>query len=379
MRCPLGGCVAHFTRVLLLIIIFLIASNSRAYEPLRVLTWEGYIQAEDIKKVDALLAAHKLPFYIELVKPYAEGAEQMFDVIRGQFCDVSFLTLFFIKIEKEQTIRLLQPININSPFLTEYSQLLSNLTHLDMGLNEKGQPLYIPWGGGVYGFYADYKKLNHEQIPRSVKAFWQAEWRGQFSLNKTQPGYNLGLALMSLDKSPFYLYQLIQQNKREEIKTLIHPEGELQQQLNRLYQNAGNLWTSTTEFKSNLSIVSSWGPEIQAKNKTGEDWRFISFDEGHMAWLDTINFVKHLKGEKLAAAEVFANYFIGKEVQNRIANELSMVPAKVNSDENKVLGQSQQLYQEEMFVPPYDEVSYSIIKKMANLAEKSIHSTSSPH
>lgn len=363
--------MVHLTRSLIALLLLLSSSLNLAYEPLRILTWEGYIQEQDIKRVDQLLAENKLPFYVEVVKPFAEGAEQMFDLIRGQYCDVSFLTLFFIKIEKEQTLRLLQPINTESVHLDNYPDLLASLTHLDMGLNDQGQPLYIPWGGGVYGFYADHKKLKPTKIPRSVKALWSPEWRGQFSLNKTQAGYNLGLALMSLDKSPFYLYQLIQQNQREEIKALIHPEGALQQQLNLLYQNAGNLWTSTTEFEPELKIVSSWGPEIQAQNRAGGDWRFIDFIEGHMAWLDTINFVKHLKGEKLAAAEIFANYFIGKQVQNRIANELSMVPALVDSAENRVLGQSQQLYQKEMFVPPYDEVSYGIIKKMVNIAEQS--------
>jgi ABC-type Fe3+ transport system substrate-binding protein len=369
------------TRIPCLSIVFLFifsSASSWAYEPLRVLSWEGYIQEEDIKRVDQLLASNNLPFYVEVIKPYAEGAEQMFDLIRGQYCDVSFLTLFFIKIEKEQTVRLLQPINTESPHLSQYSELLSSLIHLDMGLNTQGEPLYIPWGGGVYGFYADHKQLNPNQIPRSVKELWQPQWQGQFSLNKTQAGYNLGLALMSMDKSPFYLYDLIQQNKREQIKALIHPEGKLQKQLNRLYQNAGNLWTSTTEFKPGLKIVSSWGPEIQVQNQAGGDWRFIDFAEGHMAWLDTINFVKHLKGEKLAAAEIFANYFIGKQVQNRIANELSMVPALIESDENRVLGQSQQLYQEGMFVPPYDEVSYGIIKKMANMAEQSRQNSAQP-
>jgi spermidine/putrescine-binding protein len=177
---------------------------------------------------------------------------------------------------------------------------------------------------------------------------------------------------MSLGKSPFHLYHLIQQGSREELKALMHPEGRLQVQLNLLYQNAGNLWTSATEFHPELSIVSSWGPEIQAKNEAGGDWRLIKFEEGQMVWLDTINFVKHLKGEKLAAAEVFANYFIGKKVQDRIADELSMMPALPAANKNSDLGQMQELYQEPMFVPPYDEVTYGIIKKMANVAEQSM-------
>lgn len=363
--------MAHFLRLFVLSLLITLGQVALALEPLRVLTWEGYVQVEDVKAVNALLTTKNLPYYVEVIKPYAEGAEQMFDLIRGQYCDVSFLTLFFIKIEKEQTARLLQPINQNSPHLSNYSDLLSNLIQLDMGLDNQQNPLYIPWGGGVYGFYIDYNKLGADEVPKSVKELWHEKWRGRFSLNKTQAGYNFGLALMSLGKSPFHLYHLIQQGSREELKALMHPEGRLQVQLNLLYQNAGNLWTSATEFHPELSIVSSWGPEIQAKNEAGGDWRLIKFEEGQMVWLDTINFVKHLKGEKLAAAEVFANYFIGKKVQDRIADELSMMPALPAANKNSDLGQMQELYQEPMFVPPYDEVTYGIIKKMANVAEQS--------
>lgn len=249
----------------------LLSLNVMAKEPLRILTWEGYIQPKDVKKVDQLLAEQGYPFYIELIKPYADGAEQMFDQIRSQNCDVSFLTLFFIKIEREQTAKLLQPINTSSPRLFNYSKLLPSLTQIDMGLNSKNQPLYIPWGGGAYGFYADHNQLSPEQIPQTVSDLWLDKWRGKFSLNKSQVGYNFGLALMSMGKSPFYLYQLTQQEKHSEIRKLIREEGVLQTCLNTLYQNAGHLWTSVSEFKPGLSIISSWGPEVKSENQAEDD------------------------------------------------------------------------------------------------------------
>jgi spermidine/putrescine-binding protein len=352
-------------------LILLLPLRLEAKEALRVLTWEGYIQAEDIAKIDQLLADQGYPYYVEIVQPYAEGAEQMFNLIRSQGCDITFLTLFFINMEQEQTAKLLQPINLDSPRLTNYSKLLPSLTRLDMGLDNQGYPLYIPWGGGAYGFYADHKQLSPDQIPRSVAELWSKRWRGKFSLNNTQAGYNFGLALMSLGKSPFHLYKLAQLGKRKEIKQLIAPQGELQNRLNALYQNAGHLWASTSEFKPGLSIVSSWGPEMRSKNKAGGEWEMIRFLEGEMVWLDTINFVKQLRGPKLEAAEVLANYFISKDVQDRIAHDLSMVPAMSAANTNSVLGRSQQLYKTDLFVPPYDEASYSLMKKMTLIAEQS--------
>jgi spermidine/putrescine-binding protein len=359
------------TSLMRAVLILLFPLCLEAKEALRVLTWEGYIQGEDIRNIDQLLADQGYPYYVDVVQPYAEGAEQMFDLIRGQDCDISFLTLFFINMEQEKTAKLLQPINVDSPRLTNYDKLLPGLTQLSMGLDSQGYPLYIPWGGGAYGFYADHKQLPLGKIPRSVTELWSEQWRGKFSLNKTQAGYNFGLALMSLGKSPFHLFQLVQQGKRQEIKELIDPQGELQTQLNALYQNAGHLWASTPEFKPGLSIVSSWGPEVRAKNQAGGKWEMIRFSEGEMVWLDTINFVKHLRGPKLEAAEVLANYFISKDVQDRIAHDLSMVPAMSAANINSVLGRSQQLYKTDLFVPPYDKASYRLMKRMTLVAEQS--------
>jgi len=40
---------------------------------------------------------------------------------------------------------------------------------------------------------------------------------------------------------------------------------------------------------------------------------------GHMVWLDTINFVKGLTGAKVKAAEIIANYVIGKKYKLKLA------------------------------------------------------------
>ncbi len=79
-------------------------------EPLRILSWEGYVTPSDLDKVNQLLQEQGYAYKAELVSPLAEGAEQMFDMIRTGKVDISFLTLFFIKMEREQTSRLLQAI-----------------------------------------------------------------------------------------------------------------------------------------------------------------------------------------------------------------------------------------------------------------------------
>ncbi len=337
-------------------------------QSLRVLSWEGYVTEQDIEAVNKQLDEQGLNYEVEVIKPFAEGAQQMFDLIRAKKCDIAFLTLFFIKMENKQISKFLQPIDIHSPRLSHYKNLLPSLTHLNMGLNEQGIPLYIPWGGGSYGFYIDRNKVAQEDVPTSVSDLWLDKWKNQFSLNQSQHWYNVGLALMSMGKSPFYLYEMAQSNK------LTKPEedkiySEIQLKLNDLYKNTGNFWKASTKFNEHLLIVSSWGPEITRENNKGADWQKIDFKEGQMVWLDTINFVSFLSDEKREAAEIFANYFIGEKVQSRISRELTMVAASSLVPPNKVLGDPEHVFKQHMFVPPFDSHSFKAMKRMAGKAK----------
>ncbi len=338
-----------------------------AAEKLRIFTWEGYVTDNDITQVNKILLAKGYNYQAEVITTKAEDADQMFSVIRNKQCDISFLTLFFIKMHGEQISRLLQPIDINSPRLTNYKYLDSELTQIEMGM-QQGKPLYIPWGGGIYGFFIDGNKVKSEDIPTSVKDLWASKWHKKFSLNEGQFWYNVGLTLQALDFHPFYLDQLARENDRRSLKKLVSKKGVAFNKLKQLYNNAGGFWQSSTKFTDDLEIVSSWGPEIKAQNNKGENWQLINFEEGHLAWLDTINFVRGLKGEKLEAAEVVANYFINNKVQQRIVNELSMLPASVNLESRGLLDKYPDLFNADLFVPPYSQLSYSIMKQMVEKA-----------
>ncbi|MGB0943282.1 MAG: ABC transporter substrate-binding protein [Marinomonas sp.] len=337
--------------------------------PLRVLTWEGYVTEEELAEVNQTLEQRGYNYEAQVITPYSEGAEQMFAQIRAHQVDVAFLTLFFIKMDLEQTSKLLQPINIHSPRLNNYKHLLPTLTHLPMGLNTSKQPLYIPWGGGTYGFYIDRNKVSKADVPTSIKELWQGRWKGRYSLNKSQEWYNIGLSLMSLDKSPFFIYEAVQTGNLDEIN---QEKKILEEQLVQLYANAGDFWRISPEFKEGLHIISSWGPEIARENAKGANWQMIHFKEGQMAWLDTINFTKEVSGRKLEAAEIFANFFIGKKVQSRITQKLSMVAASSEVTPNPNLGDPSQVFKAEMFVPPYDKISYDIMERFVEKANHHI-------
>jgi spermidine/putrescine transport system substrate-binding protein len=359
-------------RILLAAIVFsglcTFYSNVHSAETIRVLTWEGYVLPEEVKAVNNILKKKGYPYKIEVISPYAAGAEQMFRLIREDKCDIMFLTLFFIKMQGQKTSKLLQPINPNSPRLKNYKYLLPGLKDIPMGLDRHHRPLYIPWGSGTYGFYVDTKRVKPSETPRSVSDLWDRKWKGKISLNIAQPWYNIGLVLMSLGKKPFYINQLILSGKRREAISLCDSEGELQRKSNQLYRQAGHFWKDAPEFREELMIVSNWGPEILGENARGAGWKFIELREGNMLWLDTITFRKGLPERKLEAAEIFANHFIGRKVQTRVAKDLAMVAASSLAESNPMIEINPKFFLQDMFVPPYTKIADNLMKRVSDMA-----------
>jgi len=76
----------------------------------------------------------------------------MFRLIREEKCDIMFLTIFFIKMQGQKTSKLLQPINPNSPRLTNYKYLLPGLRDIPMGLIGTIGPCTSPGAEGHTAF-----------------------------------------------------------------------------------------------------------------------------------------------------------------------------------------------------------------------------------
>ncbi len=352
-------------------LLVLVSTPSLANDSLRILTWDGYVTSEDLKNVNRILREEGYSDNAVVISPYAEDAEQMFNLLRNDKADIAFLTLFFIKLQGEKSSKVIQPVNVNSPRLGNYRFLLPSLTRIPMGMKGE-QPLYIPFAGGTYGFYVDRAKVPANDVPKSWADLLRPEWQGRYSLNRSQIWYNVAIAAMALGKAPYYLNSLALEGKREQLVTETRLGGPLDQTLTKLYRNAGHFWTTTPQYLPNLAVVSSWGMDVNRANQSGGDWQLIHFREGNLVWLDTINFASKLTGRRLEAAEIVANYFIGKEVQRRVATELSLVAVSTLSEVNPILSQYPDFFQQGTFVPPYDRIADNFMTKMSNAAMSKI-------
>ncbi|MEC4728440.1 extracellular solute-binding protein [Shewanella sp. D64] len=286
--------------------------SSYAKEVLRIFTWDGYVTAQDLLIVNKQLKLQGYNIEASVISPFASGPEQMFNVLRAGKTDISFLTLNYIKMQEEKTSKLLQVIDTQSPRIPNYKKLRTELTQIPMGKNGKGM-VYIPFGGGAYGIWANMNKLNKEELPVSISDLWNEKWKGKLSLAKGQIQPNIALVMLSLNKSPYYINDLITSGKRREAIKFV--KNTAQKQTNLLYQQVHSFWDGTPNYDQELLLTSSYGVEIAKQNTLGGKWEYIHFEEGSTVWLDTINFAKHLSGTKLEAAEIVANYFISKTVQ----------------------------------------------------------------
>ncbi len=353
------------------IIFFGLVGVSQA-ETVRVFTWEGYVEPQEISAVNALLKEKGYSEYtIKVIQPWDEGPEHMFKVLRAGKADISFLTLNYIKMQGDKISKLLQPIDTSSPRLSNFSKLSDALTSIPMAMMD-GKPLYLPWGGGAYGIWANMDKLKEAELPNSVKDLWDKKWKGKLALSSGQVQPNIAIAALALNKAPFYLNDMA--TDRPKLAQESESSSDIQTKMNTLYAQVGQFWPGGPDFNDpNVVLVASYGIAASAANANDGNWQLINFKEGNTVWLDTINFHKDLKGRKLEVAEIFANYFIGKAVQDRVVDGLGMVAASSLVDKNPLIDKNPNFFSVDMFWPPYKKAADNIMLLISDRAMKNQH------
>ncbi|MBI2381970.1 MAG: extracellular solute-binding protein [Gammaproteobacteria bacterium] len=337
-----------------------------ATETLRVFTWEGYVTPADLEAVNKQLAERKLDVKVEVIQPFATGPEQMFDILRAKKADLSFLTLNYIGMQEGRIANLLQPID--TARLKNYGDVNPKLGRVGMGM-AGDKPLYVPYGGGAYGLWANMKQLKAEELPTKLSQLLEPRWKGKLSLTSGQVQPNVALAFMAQGEEPFKLNSMVKAGQRQEAVQTSGADAPAQAFLNTLYGQVGEFWDAAPAFKPEHQIVASYGIEIAGLRAKGEDWQLVPFAEGNTVWMDTMNIAKDVSGARLDAAYVFMDYFLTPAVQDRVVNGLSMV-AVVGTVKNPLLESNPDFFSEARFWPPYERQADNLMRAMSDAAMK---------
>ncbi|MES2295420.1 MAG: extracellular solute-binding protein [Pseudomonadota bacterium] len=345
----------------LLIISMCLALPVRAGDVLRIFSWDGYVSADDLAQVNRQLHEQKINVRAELISPYAEGPEQMFQILRANRADVSFLTVNYIQMQEGRIARLLQGIDTRR--LRNYKAVLPELAKLPMGI-EQGQLLYVPFGGGAYGIWANMDRLSAEELPKRLQDLLAPRWKHHLSLTSGQVQPNVALAYMASGEAPFKLDVQVREGQRELAKQQsVH--GEPKRFLDALYGQVSQFWTTAPAFAADDLLVASYGPEISGRRALGQNWQLVQFQEGNTVWLDTINLVNGLHGAKLDAAYVFIDHMLSNPVQRRVVEGLSMV-AVTGTVSNPLLKDNPDFFRAAYFWPPYTKLSDNLMRAMSD-------------
>ncbi|WP_269531641.1 PotD/PotF family extracellular solute-binding protein [Chitinimonas sp. BJYL2] len=344
-----------------------------AQEVLRIFSWPGYVTPADLEQVNRLYAARGLAVRAELITPYAEGPEQMFKVMREGRADVSFLTLNYLQMQQGRTARLLQPINPRR--LSNYARLRPELTRLPMGMTGD-RPLYVPFGGGAYGIWANMDQLRPEALPRRLTDLLEPRWTGKLSLTSGQVQPNVALAFLAVGLPPFELDNLVQRGQRVSARQYLL-SGEPRRFLHALYRQVGQFWVSEPRFDQGALLVASYGPEIAGLRARGQHWALVRFAEGHTVWLDTMNILARVRGAKLDAAYLFIDHMLSDPVQRRVVEGLSMV-AVTTSVKNPLLEADPSFFRADHFWPPYDSLADNLMRTLSDEAMRKRASEPAP-
>ena len=343
----------------------LLTAPALAGETINVFTWDGYVEPQEVTAINKILKEKGYDYTVTVISPLAEGPEQMFTVLRKGKADISFLTLNYINMQNRRIAQLLQPINTSSPRLPNYQKLIPAMKDIPFGM-DKGKHLYVPWGGGAYGIWANMNVLEEGELPKSIKDLWDSKWQGKLSLTNSQIQPNLALVMMALDKPPFALNDA----SRDELRAAVRNDGEVQQKTNALYANVGKFWGGVPDFNDpTLQLVSSYGIAAAAANKAGGNWKLLPLTEGNTVWLDTINIHKGVSGKKLEAVEIFINYWLSPPVQKRVVDGLGMVAASTEVS-NPLLDADPNFFKEGFFWPPWKKQADNIMLKISKTAQK---------
>ena len=307
-------------RRLTLLILFSLHSVSvfAKTTTLTICEWEGYIMPWK-NEFQAYAKERGINVDLQLHPEYLSSPEQVFNLVRGKFCDVITPTHNYFAQRNNQLFRSLLPIDYTKiPNYVNVSPALKKLNYKKY----KGNNYAIPLLGGSNGLAYNADKV---QQPTSFDVLFDPVNKCKITITKEQIAANLYLALL---KSGYDKENIYDMDKRIKSRGLNDPE--IQNNLELLYRNVctqDRFWSGEADFsKPELLYGTTYWFGVATAKRNGINWK-IAHNVRSTVWLDTISFVSTLKHspDKLKAAYILADFMLSTPIQEKIHKEYGVV------------------------------------------------------
>lgn len=297
------------------------ATRSAGAVELKVLEWEGYIslyekefeawakaQGKDIDLV-FLRKADGSPFYIGT-------ADDIFETVRKQACDVTTPTHNYFKQERGKLMQLLLPLD--TARLSHYGDLYPGLRNAGFARDEAGKVYAAPLLGGSYALAYNAART---AAPDSWQVLLQPAAKGTFTVTSDQVEANVYQMAMLAGVAPADVYDWDKFTPAQREATAAN--------VKLLVAHAANFWGGmpSAEQLAPLTYATDYWFGVAAANRAGQQWKFAQPKEGVTVWLDTVSIARHVGNDpaKLEAAYLLLDYMIGVDAQAAYARAFGSV------------------------------------------------------
>ncbi len=335
---------------------------------LMICEWEGYIMPWE-KEFKAYAKERGMDVDLEVYSEYLSSPEQIYNLAKGQKCDIITPTHNYFAQKKNQLIRSLLPIDFSK--IPNYANVFPSLKKLKYK-EYKGKNYAIPLLGGSYGLAYNADKVKK---PTSFDVLFDPANKCKTTLTKDQFAANLYMSVIKAGYDAGSVYNVEKMIKGSHLK-----DQKIEKNLNMLYDNVcaqDRFWVGEADFSKPglLYGTTYWFGVATAKSK-GLNWK-IAYDVQTTVWLDTISFVPTLKKspDKLKAAYILADFMISVPVQEKIHKSYGSVV--VNRKARQELNDLSNFYVEKWLWKPLTSrtqgVYRSIHKKALNSLPKKMN------
>lgn len=293
-------------------------SAAWASQPLRVLAWPGYADADVVKAFEAQTGAK-----VEVTFIASDAAMWgRISARNGQDFDVFAANT----AELQRYIRQGLAVPINTSAIERTQLQLPRFRHLAgiAGLVHQGQVFGVPYTYADMGLIYDRRQLT--QAPTSIHALWDPRWRGKV-LAYNGGTHNFSLAAQALGLSnPFQL------------PNLAWPV--LVQKLIDLRRNVVAFYTAPEESvrlfkarKAALMLANYGTQQVQLLRAVGVDVGYALPSEGALAWLDCWAVTRGNQHPALALAWI--NHMLGPEASQALVQRQGLANTTTEAPEGR--------------------------------------------